>query len=107
MNSLEVLPAFTKVLNIPCVISADELTRALQEMNKKASIDKNEFFTPREIDLIHSKTQGGRIFIAIKTLIATIYRVKDLSPEIRPIKFLHELEEDGALKTMGHQEHNW
>lgn len=101
MESLELLPAFTKVIRVPCISSGDHLNRVLIELAKKSGVEGSDFFTPQEIAHIRSKIQARRMYIGIKKLIAVIYRVKRLAAQVRSNKFLLELEEDGALEMPG------
>lgn len=103
MEQLELISAFTKVIRVPAVNSADGLNQVLLELAKKATADGSDFFTPAEIQAIHRRTQGRQLYIGIKRLIAAIDAVRRLNPQVRAQKFLLELEEDGALSMSAGQ----
>ncbi|XP_006615591.1 vesicle-fusing ATPase 1-like [Apis laboriosa] len=89
LDDMEMLSAFSKILHVPNLSTPDHLLSVLEEV---------DLFNKNEIASLHAKLQGKRVFIGIKKLLCLIDMVRQVEPSYRIVKFLLELEGEGALE---------
>ncbi|XP_078049968.1 vesicle-fusing ATPase 1 [Augochlora pura] len=89
LDDMEMLSAFSTLLHVPNLSTADHLLSVLEEV---------DLFTKQELGSLHAKLQGKRIFIGIKKLLGLIDMARQVEPSYRVPKFLSKLEEEGGLE---------
>lgn len=89
LEEMEMLSAFTAVLHVPNLSLPEHLMAVLEE---------TECFRREELTKIARKTEGRRVWIGIKKLLAYIDLARQTDSEYRVTKFLTKLEEEGALE---------
>lgn len=92
LEDMEMLSGFTTVLHVPNLNRPEHL---------KAVLDESDAFGKREIGQITKKIQGQKVFIGIKKLLALIDMARQTDEDMRVIKFLTKMEEEGALGETG------
>ncbi|XP_053948823.1 vesicle-fusing ATPase 1 [Anastrepha ludens] len=94
LEEMEMLTAFTSILHVPNLSSAEHVVAVLEHA---------EIFSKGELQAIGKKMSGKRVFIGIKTLLGLIDMARQTEPQHRAIKFLSKMEEENFL-GMGHKE---
>ncbi|GFS65439.1 vesicle-fusing ATPase 1 [Trichonephila inaurata madagascariensis] len=91
LEEMEMLAAFTSVLRVPNLSAPEQLITVLEETN---------CFRKEEIAKIKRKTEGRRLWVGIKKLLAYIDLARQTDDEHRVYKFLSKLEEENCLEGM-------
>ncbi|GFT54560.1 vesicle-fusing ATPase 1 [Nephila pilipes] len=91
LEEMEMLAAFTSVLRVPNLSAPEHLITVLEETN---------CFRKEEIAKIKRKTEGRRLWVGIKKLLAYIDLARQTDDEHRVYKFLSKLEEENCLEGM-------
>ncbi|XP_017771802.1 PREDICTED: vesicle-fusing ATPase 1-like [Nicrophorus vespilloides] len=89
LEDMEMLSAFTGILHVPNLSRPEHLM---------AVLDHSEVFSKQELQQINKQTQGKRLFVGVKKLLALIDMAKQ-SEEHKVIKLITKLEEDGSLDS--------
>uniref|UniRef100_A0A182RS91 Vesicle-fusing ATPase n=1 Tax=Anopheles funestus TaxID=62324 RepID=A0A182RS91_ANOFN len=96
LEDMEMLSAFTAVLHVPNLSTADHLIAVLEQ--------EPDVFGRNELAAIYKRLKGRRIFVGIKKLLDLIDLARQMDPQTRMMKFLSKLEEEGAIEdaTVAH-----
>ncbi|XP_054717129.1 vesicle-fusing ATPase 1-like [Uloborus diversus] len=89
LEEMELVSAFTTVLRVPNLSSPEHLMTVLEE---------TDCFRKEELAKIARKTEGRRIWVGIKKLLAYIDLARQTDMEHRVIKFLSKLEDENCLE---------
>ncbi|XP_043266425.1 vesicle-fusing ATPase 1-like [Venturia canescens] len=89
LEDMELLSAFSTILHVPNLSTADNLLAVLEEV---------DLFSKDELVSLHARLQGKRVFIGIKKLLCLIDMARQVEPSYRVPKFLSKLEDEGALE---------
>ncbi|XP_035215516.1 vesicle-fusing ATPase 1-like [Stegodyphus dumicola] len=89
LEEMEMISAFTSVLRVPNLSSSEHLMAVLEE---------TDCFRREELVRIARKTEGRRVWVGIKKLLAYIDLARQTDGEHRVNKFLSKLEEENCLE---------
>lgn len=91
LEEMEMITAFTSVLRVPNLSLSEHLMAVLEETG---------CFKRQELTRIAKKTEGRRVWVGIKKLLAYVDLVRQTDDEHRVNKFLSKLEEEGCLEAV-------
>ncbi len=86
LDQMEMLSAFTDVLHVSNLGSADHMARVLEQ---------TDAFPQKEARNIVAKLSKHRVCIGIKKLLGLLDMMKQMDPKHRAIRFMSKLEEEG------------
>ncbi|XP_065352960.1 vesicle-fusing ATPase 1-like [Cloeon dipterum] len=90
LEEMEMLSAFTAVMHVPNLSTPEHLLTVLKESNA---------FSQHDLANIAKNVKGHKVFIGVKKLLALIDMAKQTPENMRVVKFLTKLEEEGGLIT--------
>ncbi|XP_014250862.1 vesicle-fusing ATPase 1-like [Cimex lectularius] len=92
LQDMEMLSGFTAVLHVPNLSRPEHLM---------AVIEESKVFDKNQLTKLAKKIHGQRVFIGIKKLLALIDMARQTAEDMRVVKFLTKLEEEGGLGETG------